>query len=73
MEAEIQLSLKRFPDSRISSLILIGLREEGHPATKNSLQHFQGKTAAFNMVTKQDFLEMEALLWLKKRYQNVAI
>ena len=38
-EAEIQLPLKRFPDSSISSLILVGWCEEGHPATKNLLQH----------------------------------
>ena len=34
-EAEIQLLLKRFPDSSISSLILAGWCEEGHPTTKN--------------------------------------
>ena len=41
-EVEIQLLLKRFPDSSVSSLILVGRCEEGHPATKNSLQHSQG-------------------------------
>ena len=38
-EVEIQLPLKRFPDSRVSSLIRVGWCEEGHPATKNLLQH----------------------------------
>ena len=33
--AEIQLLLKRFPDSSIFSLILAGWCEEGHSATKN--------------------------------------
>ena len=32
-EAEIQLLLKRFPDSSVSSLI--GWCEEGHPTTEN--------------------------------------
>ena len=41
-EAEIQLPLKRFPDSSVSSLILVGWCEEGHPATKNLLQLSQG-------------------------------
>ena len=41
-EAEIQLPLKRFPDSSLSSLILVGWCEEGHPTTKNLLQHSQG-------------------------------
>ena len=36
-EVEIQLSLKRFPYSSVSSLTRIGV--ERHPATKNSLQH----------------------------------
>ena len=30
------------PDSSVSSLIQVGWCEEGHPATKNSLQHSQG-------------------------------
>ena len=34
MEAGIQLPLKKTPDSSISSLILVGWCEEGHPATK---------------------------------------
>ena len=38
-EAEIQLPLKRFSDSSVFSLIRAGWCEEGHPATKNSLQH----------------------------------
>ena len=38
-EVEIKLPLKRFPDSSVSSLILVGWCEEGHPATKNSLQY----------------------------------
>ena len=38
-EAEIQLLLKRYPDSSVSSLIQIGWGEEGHPATKNLLQY----------------------------------
>ena len=33
-EAEIQLWLKRFPDSSVSSLISVGWCEEGHPTTK---------------------------------------
>ena len=41
-EAEIQLPLKRLPDSRVPFLILDGWCEEMHPATKNSLQHSQG-------------------------------
>ena len=47
MEAKIQLPLKRFPDSSVSSLILVGWCEEGHCATKTSLQHSYGYTAAF--------------------------
>ena len=39
MEVEIQLPLKRFLDSSVSSLIQAGWCEEGHPATKNSLQY----------------------------------
>ena len=42
MDAEIQLPLNRFPDSSVSSLILVGWREEGHPVTKNLLQHSRG-------------------------------
>ena len=34
--------LKRFPDSSKPSRILVGWREEGHPATKNLLQHSHG-------------------------------
>ena len=34
MEAEIQLPLKRDPDSSVSSLIQAGWCEEGHPITK---------------------------------------
>ena len=30
----MQLPLKRFPDSSVSSLILVGWCEEGHPATR---------------------------------------
>ena len=42
MEAEIQLLLKRYPDSSVSSLILVGWCEEGHPATKTLLRHSHG-------------------------------
>ena len=38
-EAEIQLPLKSFPEYNVSSLISDGWCEEGHPFTKNSLQH----------------------------------
>ena len=38
----IQLSLKRLPDSSVSSLIRAGWRQEGHPVTKNLFQHSQG-------------------------------
>ena len=38
-EAEIQLPLKSFPDSSISSLIPVDWCEEEHPATKNLLQN----------------------------------
>ena len=41
-EVEIQPPLKSFPDSSVSSLIQAGWGEEGHPATKNSLQHSHG-------------------------------
>ena len=37
MEAEIQLPLKKFRDSSLSSLIRAGWCEEGHPTTKNWL------------------------------------
>ena len=33
MEAEIQLPLKWFADSSVSSLIRVGCCEEGHPTT----------------------------------------
>ena len=39
MEVEIQLRLQRFLDSSVSSLILAGWFEEGHPATKNLLPY----------------------------------
>ena len=38
-EVEIQLPLKKFPDSSVSSLIQAGWCEEGHPATKKSLKN----------------------------------
>ena len=38
-EMEIQLPLKSFPDSSISSLIPAGWCEEGHSTAKNLLQH----------------------------------
>ena len=39
MEAEIQLPMKTFPDSSVFSIIQIGWCAEGHPVTKNLLQH----------------------------------
>ena len=33
-EAEIQIQLKQLPDSSISSLILAGWQQEGHPVKK---------------------------------------
>ena len=53
-------------------IILVGWCEEKHPTAKNSLQHSHGWAAAFNIVTKWDFLEMKASLWLNGRSQNVA-
>ena len=47
-EAKIQLLLKRFSDSSVSSLIQVGWCEEGHSATKNLLQHSHGWTIALN-------------------------
>ena len=41
-DVEIQLPLKRFPDSSVSTLILVGWCEEGHPANKNLLKHSHG-------------------------------
>ena len=41
-EVEIQLRWRGPPDSSVSSLNLFGWCEEGHPATKNSLQLSQG-------------------------------
>ena len=46
----------------VSSLIPAGWCEEGHPTTKNSLQHSHGYThnyLQYLVVTKQDFLKWE--------------
>ena len=59
-EAEIQLPLKSFPDSSVSSLIPPGWCEEGCPTTKNSLKHSHGLTDNCLLVTERDFLEIEA-------------
>ena len=58
-EAEIQLPLKRFPDSSDSSLILAGWCEERHPAPRKLAPTFPWIDNCL-MVTKRDFLEMEA-------------
>ena len=57
-EAEIQLPLKRFPDSSVSSLILVELVWKGIPPPKT----LQLSPDSCLMVTKPDFLEMEASL-----------
>ena len=43
-EAKLKLSLKRWPDSSVSSLIRAGWRQEGHLVTKISFQHSHGST-----------------------------
>ena len=69
-EAEIQLPLKRFPDSSVSSLIPTGwCRRASHH--QKLAPTFPGIDSCL-MVTKEDFLEMEASLWLNERSQNVA-
>ena len=60
MEAEIQLPLKRFPDSSVSSLIPTGwCRRASHH--QKLAPTFPGIDSCL-MVTKRDFLEMEASL-----------
>ena len=66
--------MKRLPDSSVSSLIQAGRCEEGHPATKNSLQHSHGYWIDnCLMATKRDFFEMEASLSLNERSQNESV
>ena len=60
MEAEIQLPLKRFPDSSFSSLIPTGWRGRASHHQKLA-PTFPGIDGCL-MVTKQDFLKMEASL-----------
>ena len=68
-EAEQQL-LKRLPDSSVSSLIPTGwCRWASHH--QKLAPTFPGIDSCL-MVTKRDFLEMEASLWLNERSQNVA-
>ena len=59
-EVEIQLPLKRFPDSSVSSLILVGWC--GRASHRQKLAPtFPGIDSCL-VVTKWDFLEMEASL-----------
>ena len=59
-EAKIQLLLKNFPDSSVSSLIPTGWCRRASHHQKLALT-FPGIVSCL-MVTKQDFLEMEASL-----------
>ena len=66
MEVEIQLLLKSFPGSSVSSLIQAGWCEEGQKIRSNI-----PRIDNCLMVTKQDFLEMEASL-TKREILSVA-
>ena len=69
-EAEIQLLLKRFPNSSLSSLISTGWSRRASHHQKLA-PTFPGIDNCL-MVTKPDFIEMKASLWLNKRSQYVA-
>ena len=70
-EAEIQLPPKSFLDSSVSSPIPAGWCEEGASCHQKLAPTFSWIDNCL-MVTKQDFLKMDALLWLNKKILSVA-
>ena len=69
--AENQLPRKRFPESSVSSLILVGWCEEGLPATKKLAPTFPWIDNCL-MVTKRDFFRNESVTMTKREIPSVA-